>query len=119
MRAVGKTRFSVKYLSGGQNKLWVSKAGQNEAGIRKENGMMTGDYRPSFQVMSWFELSMATLVLKYQVNCCSCFPEGMVRAEITQQPSAGGFVFISKHNDVISLLLLPLFPKCLELVFVL
>lgn len=34
MRTVGKTRFSVKYLCGGQDKLWVSKAGQNEAGIK-------------------------------------------------------------------------------------
>lgn len=25
---------------------------------KKENGMIARDYRPSFQVMSWFELSM-------------------------------------------------------------
>lgn len=35
MRAVGKPRFSVKYLCGGQDKLWVSKARQNEAEIKK------------------------------------------------------------------------------------
>lgn len=61
--------------------------------------------------MSWFELSVAALALKYRVNCCSCFPGGMVRAEITQQPWAGAFVFISKHNDIIFLLLLPFFSQ--------
>lgn len=35
MKAVGKTRFSVKYLCGCQDKLWVSKARQIEAGIKK------------------------------------------------------------------------------------
>lgn len=96
MRAVSKTRFSVKYLCRGQDKLWVSKARQNEAGIKKENGMIARDYRSSFQVISWFELSMATLALKCQVNCSSWFPEGMIRAEITQQPWAGAFVFCFK-----------------------
>lgn len=81
--------------------------------------MRARDYRPSLQVMSWFELSVAMLALKYEVNCRSFFPEGMVRAEITQQLWAGGFVFISKHNNIIFLLLLPFFLKCLELVFLL
>lgn len=48
VRAVGKTRSAVKFV-GAQDKLWVSNARQNEAGIKKkENGMIERDYRPSF-----------------------------------------------------------------------
>lgn len=50
VRAVGKTtkKSAVKFV-GAQDKLWVSNAKQNEAGIKKkENGMIERDYRPSF-----------------------------------------------------------------------
>lgn len=52
MRVVG--RFAMKYLGRAGDKLWVSKVRQKEAGIRKikENGMLTRDYRPSFQIIS-------------------------------------------------------------------
>lgn len=71
VRVVGKTRFVMKYLGGAEDKPWVRKARRKEAGIRrrKENGMLARDYRPSLQVISRPELSMATLALQYQVNC--------------------------------------------------